>query len=293
MQSRRRFLTTLTSATGIVLTQSRMTYAIEQSVLRGSRAGQEREVAGISLCWCPAGQFVMGSPPTEPGHRPDEAQVEVTLTKGFWTAKHEVTQGQWRRVVGAFPGTPPSAAFGEGDEFPLYWVNFDEAQTFCAELTRAARRSGALPAGWEFRLPAEAQWEYACRAGTVTSTSFGDSLASVQANFGGDSADRAVRVRGGARRVGSYAANPWGIHDMHGNVWEWCRDWYHAELPGGTDPDLYDVKGVPNGDGTYSRVRRGGAWIESASFCRSACRLRYEPPRRSDHIGFRVLLVES
>jgi formylglycine-generating enzyme required for sulfatase activity len=92
--------------------------------------------------------------------------------------------------------------------------------------------------------------------------------------------------------VGSYPANPWGIHDMHGNVWEWCRDWYHAQLPGGTDPDMSGVKGVPNRDGTYSRVRRGGAWIEPEWACRSACRLRYEPHRRSDHIGFRVFVVE-
>ncbi len=79
---------------------------------------------------------------------------------------------------------------------------------------------------------------------------------------------------------------------MHGNVWEWCRDYYHPQLPGGTDPDLYDLKGTPNRDGTYSRVRRGGAWIEPESFCRSACRLRYESHRRSDHIGFRVVVVE-
>ena len=98
--------------------------------------------------------------------------------------------------------------------------------------------------------------------------------------------------RVGARRVGSYPANPWGIADMHGNVWEWCRDWYHARLPGGVDPDLHDVPGERNRDDTYSRVRRGGAWIEEGWTCRSACRLRYEPPRRSDHIGFRVVAVE-
>jgi formylglycine-generating enzyme required for sulfatase activity len=218
--------------------------------------------------------------------------VEVTLTKGFWTAKHEVTQGQWRRVIGAFPDRLPSAEFGEGDEFPAYWINFEEAETFSSELTRRLQRSGALPAGWEFTLPTEAQWEYACRAGTVTSTSFGDTLGVHQASFGGDYEDRSARPRGGARKVGSYPANPWGIHDMHGNVWEWCRDYYHARLPGGTDPDLYASKGAPNRDGTYSRVRRGGAWIEPGWACRSACRLRYEPHRRSDHIGFRIVAIE-
>ncbi|MDX2152320.1 MAG: formylglycine-generating enzyme family protein [Bryobacteraceae bacterium] len=88
--------------------------------------------------------------------------------------------------------------------------------------------------------------------------------------------------------VGKYPPNAWGLHDMHGNVWEWCRDWYHRLLPGGLDPDLSDQKGEPNRDGTYSRVRRGGAWIEQGWACRSAVRLRYEPERRSDHIGFRV-----
>jgi sulfatase modifying factor 1 len=263
-----------------------------QPSFRGGKAGEERVVDGITLCWCPPGRFVMGSPATERRHRPDEVQVEVTLSKGFWTAKHEVTQGQWRRVIGAFPDRLPSGEFGEGDEFPVYWINFDEAETFCSALTRNLQRSGALPAGWEFRLPTEAQWEYGCRAGTATATSFGDTLGLHQANFGGDTEDRSVRVGGSARKVGSYPANPWGIQDMHGNVWEWCRDYYHTRLPGGTDPDLYESKGVPNRDGTYSRVRRGGAWIEPGWACRSACRLRYESHRRSDHIGFRIVAVE-
>lgn len=259
---------------------------------RGGSAGEERTVDGIRLCWCPPGRFMMGSPTSERGHRPDEAQVDVLLTRGFWTAKHEATQGQWRRVIGAFPDRLPSREFGEGGGFPVYWVNFDEAETFCSELTGRLHRSGALPANWEFRLPTEAQWEYACRAGTITPTAFGDTLGLHQANFGGESDDRAVRARGGARKVGSYPANPWGLLDMHGNVWEWCRDYYHARLPGGTDPDLYGSKGMPNRDGTFSRVRRGGAWIEPGWACRSACRLRYEPHRRSDHIGFRVVAVE-
>ena len=107
-----------------------------------------------------------------------------------------------------------------------------EAEAYCAELSRSAHRSGVLPEAWEFRLPTEAQWEYACRAGTSSATSFGDSLARHQANFAAESADRSVRAIGGARTVGSYPANPWGIHDMHGNVWEWCRDYYHPQLPG-------------------------------------------------------------
>ena len=120
-------------------------------------------------------------------------------------------------------------------------VNFAEAEAFCQKLTELGRQAGDLPKDWEFRLPTEAQWEYACRAGTTTATSFGDKLSSKQANFKGKpyngaepgpSLDRAAKV-------GSYPANAWGLHDMHGKLCEWCRDWYHAKLPGGVDPDLY------------------------------------------------------
>jgi len=235
----------------------------------------------------------MGSPATERGHRPDEAQVEVTLSRGFWTASTEVTQGQWRRTVGAFPDRWPSAEYGEGEDHPVYWVNFPEVEDFCRRLTRRAHASGALPAGWEFRLPTEAQWEYACRAGSQSATAFGDAVDPGQVNFNGswETADRRAPRRGSARPVGSYPGNAWGIHDMHGNVWEWCRDWYHARLPGGLDPDLSATRGARNGDGSSSRVRRGGAWVEDGWTCRSACRMRYEPSRRSDHIGFRVVAV--
>lgn len=304
--NRREFLEGLARGAGaVVVTRSGSSTAVgpgggahgasgssREPSFRGGRAGEERVVDGIGFCWCPPGRFLMGSPPTERGRRPDEAQVDVVISRGFWTAKREATQGQWTRVIGAFPDRPPSPAFGQGDDFPAYWISFDEAEAFCSELTRRLQRSGDLPASWELRLPTEAQWEYACRAGTVTATAFGGTLGPQQANFDGESDEGAARARGGARRVGSYPANPWGLQDMHGNVWEWCRDYYHPRLPGGTDPDLHGSKGMPNRDGTYSRVRRGGAWIEPGWACRSACRLRYEPHRRSDHIGFRIVAVE-
>lgn len=231
----------------------------------------------------------MGSPPAESGRRPDEAQVEVVLSRGFWMAKFETTQSQWHRVMADPPERPLSAEFGLGDDFPIYWVTFLQAERFCEALTTDAHRSGLLPTNWTFRLPTEAQWEYACRAGSTTATAFGDEVLQHQINFGREF-PTAAGPRG-AQRVGSYPANAWGIHEMHGNVWEWCRDWYHSRLPGGTDPDLYDQPGVQNGDGTFSRVRRGGAWIEADWTCRSAARLRYEPDRSSDHVGFRVAVV--
>ena len=261
---------------------------------QGELAGERRAVDGVELRWCPAGRFVMGSPRHETGRRPDEAQVEVTLTRGFWMAKHETTQQEWRRVAGDFPERAPSPEFGLGDTVPVYWVNFHEAEAFCKALTDRARRSRSLPAGWEFRLPTEAQWEYACRAGTATATAFGDRLGRRHANFSGEPLNGGENgpAAGKAVAVGSYPANAWGLCDMHGNIFEWCRDWYHSSLPGGIDPDLSAVKGARNRDGTYSRVRRGGAWNDSGWACRSALRLRYEPERRSDHIGFRVAAVQ-
>ena len=258
----------------------------------GSKAGEAREIAGIRLCWCPPGMFQMGSPLNEPERRPDEKQVAVILAHGFWIGKYEVTQGQWKHVIGAFPGQQPA---GEGDDFPLVEVNYAEAEAFCKKLTDIGRQSGTVPQTWEFRLPTEAQWEYACRAGTTTATAFGDQLSSKQANFQGkpyNGADKGPSLKRAAK-VGSYPANAWRLHDMHGNAFEWCRDWYHLDLPGGKDPDLSSTKGTANRDGTYSRVRRGGAWTDDGWPCRSACRLRFEPPRRSEHIGFRVVVVES
>jgi formylglycine-generating enzyme required for sulfatase activity len=258
----------------------------------GSTAGDAREVAGVKLCWCPAGRFVMGSPRGEPERRPGEDQVEVTLTRGYWTGRHEVSQGQWKRVLGELPGKQTA---GEGDDYPVTTVNFAEAEAFCRKLTEKSRAAGELPMAWEFRLPTEAQWEYACRAGTRTATSFGDQLSSTQANFQGrpyNGAGEGPSLKRAAP-VGSYPPNPWGLYDMHGNVYEWCRDWYHASLPGGTDPDLWSAKdsALANRDGSVSRVRRGGCWADEGWPCRSAFRLRFEPERGHDHIGFRVVCV--
>ena len=262
----------------------------------GSKAGDEQEIVGIKLCWCPPGTFAMGSPPNESERRPGEDQVMVTLTRGFWMSKYEATQGQWKRVIGKLPGNL-TAELPEGDDFPVGNVNFAEVETFCRKLTDLGHQSGALPEDWQFRLPTEAQWEYACRAGTTTATAFGNKLGSKQANFKGKQYNGAEPgpSLGRATRVGSYPANAWGLHDMHGNIFEWCRDWYHLKLPGGVDPDLYLAKNSAskNGDGSISRVRRGGCWADDGWPCRSAFRLRFEPERRYDHIGFRVVAVQS
>ena len=261
---------------------------VTPAAFAGSKAGDQHSVAGMALCWCPAGKFIMGSPRNEPERRPDEDQVEVTLSKGFWMAKFETTQGDWQRVMGKRPG-PPTAELPQGDNLPVGNVNFAEAEAFCQKLTELGHQSRELPQDWEFRLPTEAQWEYACRAGTTTATSFGDKLSSKQANFKGKpyNGGEPGPSLGRAVKVGSYPANSWGLHDMHGNTFEWCRDWYHPKLPGGVDPDMHDTQA-----GSGSRVRRGGCWADEGWPCRSAFRLRFEPERRYDHIGFRVVAVQ-
>jgi formylglycine-generating enzyme required for sulfatase activity len=196
-------------------------------------------------------------------------------------------------VIGDFP---VELTAGYGDRFPVYSINFNEAEVFCRKLTEMASVSGELPKRWEFRLPTEAQWEYACRAGTTTATAFGDTLSSKQANFEGkpyNGAEEGPSLKRAAP-VGSYPVNAWGLHEMHGNVFEWCRDWSHAKLPGGVDPDLYSAQSsaLVNRDPSVSRVRRGGCWADDGWPCHSAARLRFESERRADRIAFRVVAVQ-
>ncbi len=262
------------------------------SAFDGAVPGELRTVQGMKLRWCPAGTFVMGSPPSEPERRPGEDQAQVMITKGFWVDQFEVTQGDWKRVVGA---APEPFNVGEGDNYPMYRVSYAEAEGFCRRLTHLAHVSGELPPDWEFRLPTEAQWEYAARAGTTTPSALGRSWDRSRANFRGkayNGADADLSPPPNATvPVGSYPANPWGLYDVCGNVNEWCRDWVHERLPGGVDPDLYGVPGEPNRDGTYSRARRGGCYADDGWACRAAFRQRFEPERRHEHIGFRVVVV--
>jgi formylglycine-generating enzyme required for sulfatase activity len=241
-----------------------------------------RPVAG--MVWIPPGRFTMGSPPKEADRREDEGpQTEVTLTKGFWLGKHEVTQREWLEVMGSNP-----SHFKGGPDLPVDTVSWDEATGYCKKLTERERVAKRLPEGYEYCLPTEAQWEYACRAGTKSATAYGERLSSSQANF-----DGRYPYNGGAKgpylgktaKVGSYAPNGWGLYDMHGNVREWCLDRYEHELPGGSVSD-------PRGpwSGSY-RVRRGGSWIFNGRNCRSAYRLRDVPGYQSDDLGFRLALV--
>ena len=261
----------------------------------GTKAGDERTIAGVKLCWCPPGKFTMGSPPGEPERRPGEDQVEVTLTRGFWTGKYEVTQGDWKRVVGKLPGAL-TAELPEGDDYPVGNVNFAEAEAFCRKLTELARKSGELPEGWEFRLPTEAQWEYACRAGTTTATSFGDTLSSKQANFKGKPYNGgASRGRRWARRPRSAATRrtPGACTTCTATPSSGAGTGTTPGCPAASIPTCTTRRTTACGTATApSRASAGAArWTDDGWPCRSAFRLRFEPERRYDHIGFRVVAV--
>ena len=236
---------------------------------------------GMELIEIPAGKFTMGSPEGEKDRQKNEAQVVVTLTKSFGLGKYEVTQGQWKSVMGTEPWLNQGGV-QIGEDNPATYVNWDDATEFCKTLTATERKSGKLKANEEYRLPTEAQWEYACRAGTETAFSFGDDESKLGEYgwFGGNAGDAGEEY---AHKVGLKKPNPWGLHDMHGNVLEVCSDWYGEKLSSGVDP-----VGPNAGSG---RVLRGGSWYGVASDRRSASRVYINPAFRFDCLGFRIVRV--
>ncbi len=238
---------------------------------------------GLEMAWIEPGSFTMGSPASEKNRDDDERQHQVSLTKGFWLGKYEVTQGEWETLM----GNNPSRFFKSAEKrAPVEGVSWEEAMAFCRKLTERERSAGRLPRGYEYSLPTEAQWEYACRAGTRSAFSYGSSLSSRQANFEGNypygGASKGPYLKKTAP-VGSYASNDWGLYDMHGNVWEWCYDWKGNYTMGtATDP-----AGPSSGS---ARVERGGSWNDYARSCRSALRGSSTPGARSILLGFRLAL---
>lgn len=232
--------------------------------MTGNRAGEVRAFKGIDMIWCPAGTFLMGSPANEPLRDSNERKHRVTLTKGFWIAKTETTQVLWESVM---RGNPSST---KGTDLPVESVSWHDALGFCKKLNLMSK----LPNGWQWSLPTEAQWEYACRAGTMEA--FAGNLRSIGwfDDYGGER----------LQSVGTKDPNPWGIHDMHGNVQEWCHDWYSSNSY--TDGER-DPEGPPSG---VYRVHRGGSWRNFAQYCRSADRDNALPDSRSGAHGFRVVL---
>jgi len=248
------------------------------SGLSGHLAGEEREfeiAPGLKLkfCWCPAGTFMMGSPESEPDRYAEETLHQVTLSKGFWIAKNQTTQGQWEKVMGRNP-----SYFKEvGSDAPVERVRWNEATAFCARLNKLAPPG----IGWRYSLPTEAQWEYACRAGSTTRFGFGDDDADL-AEYSWLDANSDNKPH----PVGLKKPNAWGIHDMHGNVWEWCEDTY-SDYP---NAPVTDPMGAASG--TY-RVYRGGSWFNKPELARSANRNWDIGAIRYFFVGFRLARVSN
>ena len=234
---------------------------------------------GMKFVWIPPGTFMMGSPKEEKGRQPfgrtDETQHKVTLTKGFYMGVYLVTQEQWQAVM----GNNPSNFKGEKN-LPVDTVSWDDCQEFVKKLREKDKKP--------YRLPSEAEWEFACRAGTTTPFHFGETISTDHANYDGNftygNGKKGVN-RQKTTPVGSFPANAWGLHDMHGNVFQWCQDWY-GDYP---QKDVVDPtgleKGLEKGD---IRVRRGGSWATYPQSCRSAFRGRGVPGNANYVDGFRL-----
>lgn len=234
--------------------------------------------ASLNMVAIAAGAFLMGSaestgapyynfPYNQPVH-------SVTLTHPFWIGKFEVTQAEYQAVM----GSNPSQSLGASR--PVEMVSWNQAVAYCDALTVQEAAAGRLPLGYEYRLPTEAEWEYCCRAGTTTEWNVGNSLDCGQANYSSCVGQSSV--------VGSYAANAWGLHDMHGNVFEWCLDSWDgsANYPAGSVTDPYGTIGS-------SRVVRSGGWTILSVWCRSANRGFYAPNVQNSRTGFRVVCAPA
>ena len=239
------------------------------------RAGERKVVRvgsqEIALRWCPPGTFTMGSPASEEGRDNDETQHSVTLTRGFWIGETEVTQGLWKEVMGSNP-----SYFKSGDDYPVEQVSWDDCQEFIAKLNV---HPDVKKAELRFGLPTEAQWEYACRAGTTGDYAGTGRLDDMGWYSGNNSGSQ-------THPVGQKEPNAWNLRDMHGNVWEWCQDWY-GNYPTGA---VTDPTGPALGD---SRVLRGGGFWSRPQSCRSAYRSGIDPGYRYGGLGLRLLAFQD
>jgi len=246
-----------------------------------------------NLVWIPPGNFTQGSPTNELHRGSSEGpQVAVTISKGFWMGKCEVTQGEYLAVMGSNPSYyngdrsgPPDNDQDYGTDLtrPVELVSWHDATNYCRLRTVQERAAGRIPTNSVYRLPTEAEWEYACRAGTSTRFYFGDDPDYTNVAY------YAWYYENGdlqTHSVGQLLPNSWGLYDMSGNVWEWCQDWY-AAYPGGSATN-------PQGPATGTfRVWRGGGWFENPRYCRSARRFNHYPDYIYEGLGIRVVLTSG
>lgn len=225
-----------------------------------------------NMIWLPLGDFLMGSPEKEAERFMDEGPVHsVTIPHGFWMDRHEVTQEQFAKLMHSTPSSTDFTA-----NLPVNRITWHEANEYCERLTKAEQQRDTLPLGYVYRLPTEAEWEYACRAGTETAYSYGDETKSLSQHgwWAGNS-------RGKPEPIGQLKPNPWGFYDIHGNVFEWCLDIYKAYPEGRAFSDTGKLK-----------ILRGGAYYCPRGILRSACRAEpQQPDYRWILAGFRVVLA--
>ncbi|MBO4715522.1 MAG: SUMF1/EgtB/PvdO family nonheme iron enzyme, partial [Verrucomicrobia bacterium] len=241
------------------------------------------DMVDLDLNWIEPGTFMMGSPEDELGAGGDETRHKVTLTQGYWLGKYEVTQEQYEAVMGENPSR------FKGADLPVENVSWNDAMAFCAKLTEIEKDAGRLPAGYEYTLPTEAQWEYACRAGTTTAFNNGTNIETIeQINGECPNLDEIgwywCNSASKTHPAGQKLPNAWGLYDMHGNVFEWCLDWYEENYPTSA---VTDPTGPETGE---YRVLRGGSYYDYANYCRSAYRYFYADAGWA-HFGFRVALA--
>ncbi|MCP4106320.1 MAG: SUMF1/EgtB/PvdO family nonheme iron enzyme [Desulfobacteraceae bacterium] len=228
---------------------------------------------GMDFVLIKPGTFMMGAPKDEPGRHDDETLYKFTLTKGFYMQTTQVTQGQWKAVMGM--GSNPSCS-GSGDDYPVENVSWNDTQEFIKKLYEKE--------GTVYRLPTEAEWEYSCRAGTGTPFYFGRCLSTDQANYNGRFPLKGCpkgEYRGKTTPVANFEPSAWGLYDMHGNVREWCQDWF-SYYPSSAVTDTVDPD-----TGSY-RIHRGGSWNGKARGCRSANRRKHAPDKKYSDLGFRL-----
>ena len=231
--------------------------------------------SGLEMIWVEPGTFTMGSPVDESGRSTDETQYDVTITRGFYLSKFEITQGQYLAVMdGNAEGISVNPSQAQGHNRPVEMVSWNDLQVFIARLNEIEANAGRLPEGMAYGLPTEAEWEYACRAGSTSVYSWGDTFDTSNANYTGTNI-------GTTTDVGSYDPNAWGFYDMHGNVWELCADWY------GTYPSeaVNNPTGPSNGS---TKIKRGGSFIKNGSFMRSASRGSEGENNKNGGVGFRL-----
>ena len=251
----------------------------------GSSPAPISNSVGMTMVLIPAGSFQMGSPDRETGRNNNEGQVPVTISKPFLMSDTEVTQEQWTEVMGNSPwdGAVENAFAKKGPRFPAVGITWDEAVAFCKELTESEREAGKIDSDVSYSLPTEAQWDYACRAGSRKAYSFGHDASQLGdfAWWGGDVGDGNASEERYAHEVAKKNPNKWMLFDLHGNVSEWCQDGSAEELRGGTDPVAPAIG--------HERAVRGGSWEEGGFALRCASRSFGSSASSSFSRGLRVV----